>query len=1654
MKLRPVNRMNTSRVERLENRVLLSAAVLAGLSNTPPAMSTATILPDAQTAPGQPGGLTALWEGSRISVSWLAVNGATSYNIYRSTAPGGEGATPFASPIIPTNFFDTAVTAGQTYFYQVSAVASDGTEGLRSNEVKAVVGVDVLSYHGSSLDSAGVNSQEVQLTPGNVNVGTFGKNFATNITDVPNLDGIPTSTLNTSINYTAPDGQAYGEPLVKTNVPISTGPYNGTTHDVVFVANELGSLFAIDANGGNVLWKDSFIYNASGNPNPLNPTIPNGTTAIPGGYTTETNSQDISPWICIVGTPVIDPASNSIYLIANTRYVPGGPAGDQANPHYIYTIHKINLSNGQDTNSVFADTTLGYATPSNPTYTYNSGPYVLGTGEGAITVSGQSRVYFNAVRQMVRPAMEITQGRIFVSSASHGDNQPYHGWILTFDPSTLAINGTFNSTPNGVEGGIWSGGDGVVFDPQGNFYVETGNGTFDGNFTVTNGVTTYTGLTNGFPTKGDYGDCFVKLALDPTTTINNQNQNGWGIKVLDYFTPQNNQKLNSGDTDLGSGGPMILPASAGNPSHPLIVGAGKEGKIYLLDTTSLGKFTSTDSGALQEVGSAINGTLSTPAYFNGRLYYSPGYGGTVVSWALSGAKIDTTSKQSSPDSIAFPGSSPYISANGTLNGIVWVIDKGTGQLRAYDAGNLASELWTSNQSAARDSLPGGTVKFSVATPVNGRVYALSATSLVAYGPPAPPTAPPAAPTALGAVATGASTISLTWTDDSNNEDGFSIERSTDGSTFTPVGTVGVNITSYVDSGLNPQAKFYYRVRAYNSFNGGSDSAYTNIANATTLALGSQAPVDLYHFDENGGTAANDSAGINNGILVGATLPVWIAPGRVGTSALSFSGDGIAKQTTSESTVKVANNLAPILGGTSSIDVWIKTTQVGNNAHYLAPAITGVEQSGGGNDINWGYLDAAGHIGFFVGDSGGVLSSNPINNGQWHNVAMTRDAGTGRIQLYVDGVLNSSGTFDTGNKTSQFFLIGALSDVASDGVTSAGATYFNGQLDEVRIYNQVLDPDEISGLSLPPAAPTNLAVKPASGTELDLTWTDNSPFATGYVLQRSVNTGPWVSLPELPSGTISYHDIGLSPDAFYQYQIEAVDTAGASPFSNIASATTPIPPTTPTNATETLISTSEIDLKWTNTATNATGIRILRSVIGGEFVAIVNDLPPSATSYSDTGLPSGTEYDYHIQAYNVAGYSDFTGVHTGTISAAPADLQASAGNGQVTLSWTPPAYNGDGQNLTFNVYRGTASGAEAATPIATGLMLATFTDIGLVNGQTYFYTITATDLGGQSAPSPEASATPRVASIAGRFIFYNDSYFDGNDPAPGAADDGAIAPDKQALLPGQTATFANYTSYSKGINGIIVDIAGLPVNANLIPSDFAFKVGNTTDPSNWSSAPAPTSITIRTGQGTGGSDRVELIWPDGSIHLNWLQVTVLVTPNTGLAAADVFYFGNTPGESGDTPGFTYVDGNDFAGARDDPHNFLNRATITNPHDYNRDSFVDGTDLAIARDDATNFLTALKLITAPPPSAPAAIPTIAPAGAGAIVSSTSGPNAASKTTISKIVTTTKPPAVSKPPKRPKTPIVALHHNVFSSKRIVKRNLREREVSNAIMTASRIK
>ncbi len=221
----------------------------------------------------------------------------------------------------------------------------------------------------------------------------------------------------------------------------------------------------------------------------------------------------------------------------------------------------------------------------------------------------------------------------------------------------------------------------------------------------------------------------------------------------------------------------------------------------------------------------------------------------------------------------------------------------------------------------------------------------------------------------------------------------------------------------------------------------------------------------------------------------------------------------------------------------------------------------------------------------------------------------------------------------------------------------------------------------------------------------------------------------------------------------------------------------------------------------------------------------------------------------------------------------------------------------------------------------------------------------------------------LSSVARRHVFYNHSSFDGSDPAANANDDDAIATDKEALLPGQTAAFENYTSYSRGINGVMVDIAGLPKGDTLDGGDFQFRVGNSDDPGTWTPMATQPTVTVRRGDGTGGSDRVTLIWPDGMIRKQWLQVTVLANADTGLTQGDVFYFGNAVGEVGNSTDDAKVNVVDMLAARDNQRNFLDPAPLDFHYDFDRNARVDIVDMLIARDNQAHFLNALHMISVP-------------------------------------------------------------------------------------------
>ena len=1138
--------------------------------------------------------------GTRALLSVLGADDGVENNLTYTWATTG---TPPASVQFGANGTNaskkvTAIfTASGSYDFTVTISDGSGLTATSNCSLSVTIpaGANVVEYH-SDFSSTGVNPLETQITPGNLNTTQFQKQYTTSV-----------------------DGQIYGQPLYAHAVNITSGNLQGV-QSVVYVATEHDSLYAINAYGGSILWQTSFINASDPKVNLL------GATGISTVSSVDAGNTDVSPEIGITSTPAIDLENGYIYVYAKSKQFVLGFT------HFVHTLFKVDSHSGSIVNShIVADT---YLSDNSIEYTFRTtdtgtgmDPYCLGTGAGSITVNGQSRIYFNALRQSSRSALTLANGSVYIASASHGEQTPYHGWVIRCDADTLALTGVFNDTPGMVStagAGIWMGGGKPVVDANGDVYVATGDGPFDGSEAA--------GLdSNGFPALGNYGDSVIRLTDDPTSSPVNQNLNGWGMKVADYFSPQNSESLYRGDNDLGSGGVVILPDSAGNSSHPhLLTASGKQGTIYLIDRDNMGKFNSTTDNIVQEWGNTtttgINGAYNTPAFFNGTLYYFPALTGAGRAYPISNASFQPSSGHYSslaPDSIGFLNGTVTISANGTTNGIAWVFDRGSNEVKAYDASNLASEIWTSANAGTRDQLPGSGTKFAVPTVADGQVFIKSQGSgssgyFTAFGPPALPTSAPAAPSGLTATASFFNLVTLSWNDNSTNEDMFNIERSGDGgATWTQIGTASANATTYTDTTTVATTPYQYRVRAHNGYQGDSYSDYSNVAALTTphaplVGTGDGAAGAYYH----------DTNGIH---LAGTPVLTRVDP------TINFNWTGGSPD--------------PTIGNTFYSVKWTGKIQAPSTDTYTF------------------YTESDDAVRLWI--NGQLIIDNWASHGTFENTA---DVQLSEDQFY---------TFEM-DYYNNF-------DAAVAQICSGRAVLLITKTDHSSVATLLRDG---AGRSLKSCYHRGFPV-----SNWNLSWTDNSSNETGFSIERKIGAnGTYAVIATVNPNVTSYCDGGLVPNTTYYYRVQATNFAANSLYSNEASALTP--PTAFQRAIRRRPgTTSSITLTWMNNATNADGYRVVRSSSTQSGVVVAADLSPNATTFTDVGaiagIVSGTEYEYHIYAYNVAGYSQVTILDTATLALPPTGLAASGANGSINLTWTAPAYDGDPSNLTYNVYRGTS-----------------------------------------------------------------------------------------------------------------------------------------------------------------------------------------------------------------------------------------------------------------------------------------------------------------------------------------------------------------------------
>jgi hypothetical protein len=500
----------------------------------------------------------------------------------------------------------------------------------------------------------GANQQEYALTPRDVNSSGFGKLFSCTV-----------------------DGAVYAQPLWVANVVV-----NGATRNVVYVATEHDSLFAFDADATpcEPLWQVSLIdisHGGTGNET----TIPTG----PSGYEVGKGYGDLTPETGVTGTPVIDPTTNTLYVVSASM--------NGAGTEFYQRLHGIDIATGAE----------------------KAGSPVTIAATVAGTAYGGSSITFSPLMESQRSGLVLVDGTVYIAWGSHEDAQPFYGWLIgySYNGSVFTQVAAFNAAPNAGEGGIWMSGAAPAVDEQGRIYALTGNGAFD--------------ATSATAPNDDYGDSLLQLSP--------------GLQILGYFTPSDAPSDQMYNNDLGSGGATVLAdLPAGSPVTHVVIGGGKDGNLYLLNRDSLGGFG--DSTAWQELSvgtesfaTGIHGVIFGGGAMWDDYYYFAGNSQPLQAYQLdpSTAKLSLAATAASPSGgFGFPGSTPSVSAEGETNGIVWTLDEsqyctppapngcGPAVLHAYAATNIANELWNSADSGSDQA--GNAVKFTVPTIANGKVY--------------------------------------------------------------------------------------------------------------------------------------------------------------------------------------------------------------------------------------------------------------------------------------------------------------------------------------------------------------------------------------------------------------------------------------------------------------------------------------------------------------------------------------------------------------------------------------------------------------------------------------------------------------------------------------------------------------------------------------------------------------------------------------------------------------------------------------------------------------------------------------------------------------------------------------------------------------------
>jgi hypothetical protein len=590
-----------------------------------------------------------------LQTQQFTTNAATG-TILKWSVDGVAGGSSALGTISAAGLYTPPASAG---VHTVSAVSSTNAS-LTGTAALAVTDLSSVATWHNDLARTGQNLHEYALTPATVASGSFGKRWSC-----------------------ALDGTVYAQPLYVAGVSIGGG-----IHNVLYVVTMHDTVYAFDADSADcsTFWKLSLISPSAGSGITTQPNIP--------------GCADTSLEYGINGTPVIDPNSQTLYLVAATT----------ENGTNVQRLHALNLVSGAEQ----ADS---------PVMIQASVP---GNGDGGITVS------FNPQYENQRAGLVLAGGGVMIGWGSHCDSTvaPYHGWMMRYDATSLTQTAVYNDTPNGIMGGIWMSGAAPAVDSGGNMFLSTGNGTFDD----TSGAPPATALAPN----NDFGESF--LNLDATTLV-----------LTDFYTPSMYLDWSNRDLDISSGDVMVLPDTTGPASHPnVMVGADKQGHLWMIDRTNMTGYVPGMDNTVQYLtlpNADIYAIHSGLSYWNGSIYVSESMGPLLALQLTNGlvpsAGAVAIAASQSTETYTYPNPTPAISASPAGGAVVWVLDNnangtddgstalGPAILRAYDATDLASTLYSSSTLSADTC--GNAAKFAIPAVANGHAYIAGNGVLTVYG---------------------------------------------------------------------------------------------------------------------------------------------------------------------------------------------------------------------------------------------------------------------------------------------------------------------------------------------------------------------------------------------------------------------------------------------------------------------------------------------------------------------------------------------------------------------------------------------------------------------------------------------------------------------------------------------------------------------------------------------------------------------------------------------------------------------------------------------------------------------------------------------------------------------------------------------------------